>query len=114
EVRALGRAEEALAPGVLAVGRLMIDPARHLVLVDGRQIILTYLEFRALVALAREQGDIVSHTKLQEAVWPEDPTDADPHRIVALIARLRSRLGPARNYLQTVKRVGYRLAKPED
>jgi DNA-binding response OmpR family regulator len=38
----------------------------------------------------------------------------ESHRIVSLIARLRSRLGVARGYLQTIKRVGYRLADPRE
>jgi DNA-binding NarL/FixJ family response regulator len=98
---------------LITVAKLGVDPGRHLVLFEGRQIILSYMEFRAVAALARAQGEIVSHTELQRAVWPEEPEGGDPHRIVALVARLRSRLGPARAYLQTVKRVGYRLAEPE-
>ncbi|MGE0228135.1 MAG: response regulator [Dehalococcoidia bacterium] len=99
--------------GLLTVAKLAVDPGRHLVLFEGRQIVLSYMEFRAVAALARAQGEIVSHEDLQRAVWPEGSHGGDPHRIVSLVARLRSRLGPARAYLQTVKRVGYRLAEPE-
>jgi len=96
----------------IAIGSLIIDPARHLVLVDEERLVLTYLEFRALVALASNEGEIVAYARLQSALWPEEPWDGDPHRVVSLVARLRSRLGPARRYLQTVKRVGYRLSEP--
>lgn len=110
---ALG-ATDSTRPGVLTVGDLVIDPERHLVVVNGRQIALTYLEFRAIVALAQADGEILSHGDLQRVVWPDQPEEADPHRVVSLIARLRSRLGPGRMHLQTIKRVGYRLAPPAD
>lgn len=106
-----GTSPEAAPP--IDVGALRIDPARHLVLIEGSPLILTYLEFRALHLLAEAAGDVVTYARLQSALWPDQPIeDGEPHRIVALVARLRSRLGDARGYLQTVKRVGYRLAGP--
>ena len=96
----------------IEVGTLRIDPERHLVLVAGQPVILTYLEFRALLMLGEAAGDIVTYERLQSALWPDEPIeDGEPHRIVSLVARLRSRLGDGRGYVQTVKRVGYRLAE---
>jgi DNA-binding response OmpR family regulator len=98
--------------GAQRIGLVHLDPARHHVSIDGREVVLTYLEFRALAALALRPGAIVTYRALMEAVWPDEPPEDDPHRIVSLIARLRTRLGLARDHLQTVKRVGYRLADP--
>lgn len=100
------------APEVVEVGNLRIDADRHLVFVAGEPLVLTYLEFQALSMLAHAAGDVVTYERLQAELWPDDRVEGgEPSRIVSLIARLRSRLGPGREYLQTVKRVGYRLAE---
>ncbi len=108
------RASTALSTAETVVGRLRIDPASHLVYVGNEPVLLTYLEFRALLTLARSHGDVVTYEHLQTELWPAETQSSDEsQRIVSLIARLRSRLGSARDHLQTVKRVGYRLAAPE-
>ena len=99
--------------GPVDIGDLRIDPERHVVFVAGQPLILTYLEFRALLTLGVAGGDVVTYDRLQAELWPDEAEQGgEPHRVVSLIARLRSRLGDARGYLQTVKRVGYRLADP--
>jgi two-component system OmpR family response regulator len=102
-------------PGLsIVVGELRIDAESHLVFVREAPLLLTYLEFKALVMLAEAAGEVVTYARLQAELWPNDAEDsAEPHRVVSLIARVRSRLGEAgRPYLHTVKRVGYRLGAP--
>jgi DNA-binding NarL/FixJ family response regulator len=101
---------DAVGQGEQRIGRIRIGQADHVITVDDREVVLTYLEFRALAALAEHPGAIVSYEALNAAVWPDEETDPYPHRLVSLVARLRTRLGPARHHIQTVKRVGYRLA----
>lgn len=100
-------------PPPIQIGRLRIDAARHLALSGGERLVLTFLEFRALVILAEAGGNVVTYDRLQSELWPGSPSDeGESHRVVSLIARLRSHLGESRGYLQTVKRVGYRIAEP--
>lgn len=99
---------------VIVVGDLRIDVAGHLVFLRETPLLLTYLEFRALVVLADAAGEVVTYARLQAELWPDDAESSDePHRVVSLIARVRARLGEAgRPYLRTVKRVGYQLSAP--
>ena len=102
-------------PRVIRAAPLVIDAARHDVRVSGRRVDLTYMEFRALWRIALARGEVVPATELYASLWPEESeAERDPHRLVSLVARIRSRLGPdGRRALVTVRRVGYRLATPE-
>lgn len=101
-------------PRVIRAGALTIDAARHDVRVGERRVDLSYMEFRALWRIALGHGEVVSTAELHDALWPGEAEEArGAHRLVSLVARIRSRLGPqGREILQTVRRVGYRLAEP--
>lgn len=76
---------------------------------NGREILLTPLEFDILWYLCGKKGKVVSSEELFEAVWKEKYLDSN-NTVMAHIARLREKLGePARNpkYIKTVWGVGY-------
>jgi len=93
-------------------GQLAIDPERYLVTVNGQPVHLTYLEFNALWAITRLEGRIATYDQLTTALWNEDSLQTR-RRLTVLISRLRSKLGDgAGARVDTVMRVGYRLAEP--
>lgn len=94
---------------MIRAGQLMIDRERYLVTVDGRPVRLTFMEFNALWVIVVEGGRVVTYDALAEALWG----NAVPHarrRLAVIISRVRSKLGQAADVIDTVTRVGYRLA----
>ena len=99
-------AEEPLANWRFGV--LEIDVPQHEVKVSGTPVGLTATEFKLLEILARRRGSVQTRERLLQEVWnydnPIDSRTVDTH-----MRRLREKIGPAANYLETVRGVGYRF-----
>ena len=95
-------------PRPLQLGRIRLDPERHLVDVDGVPIALTLTELRILQQLALADGAALSREALRARVWGEGAT-VDERAVDTHIRRLRAKLGAARIAVETVHRSGYRL-----
>ncbi len=96
----------------LVVGDLTIDPARHLVLVDGKRVNLTATEFKLLATLAERRGRVQDRERLLRGVWGYD-NYIDTRTVDTHMRRLRSKLGAAADLLETVRGVGYRFLDEE-
>jgi DNA-binding response OmpR family regulator len=92
----------------LESGRLVVDRARHVVLLDGSPVELTAKEFDLLAVLAEEPGRAVTRQELFARVW--DPVWIGTGKTLDVhVASLRKKLGDA-ELIETVRGVGYRLA----
>ena len=91
-------------------GELLIDGPRHLVSWRGKRIDLTATEFKLLVLLAQRRGRVQSRDQLLRDVW-EYNSLVDTRTVDTHMRRLREKLGPAAEYLDTVRGVGYRFAE---
>jgi DNA-binding response OmpR family regulator len=93
-------------PGILRIGDLQIDPARHDVRRDGRPVELTRTEFDLLLVLAVRPGVVHSRERLLADVWGwrdhSGVRTVDSH-----IRGLRRKLGA--DVIRTVHGVGYGL-----
>ncbi|ADN01506.1 response regulator [Spirochaeta thermophila] len=98
-----GRSDEPIV-----VGELVIDPHRYSVRVRGREIILSATEFAILSFLARNPGWVFSRQQIIDAVKGEDYPVTE-RAVDVQILSIRKKLGDARDYIQTVRGVGYRL-----
>lgn len=95
---------------IIETGSLRIDRERYTVTVAGTPVRLTYLEFNALWYIASLDGRIAAYDRLAASLWGE-PTQRSRRRLAVVLSRLRSKLGAeAAGYIDTVPRVGYRLA----
>ncbi len=101
-------APEAPAQPVVTSGLIRLEPHTHRCFVAGEEVPLTLLEFKLLHHMLTRPGQVRSRDALLEHVWgatnPLETRTVDTH-----VMRLREKLGPARDYLQTVRGVGYRL-----
>ena len=89
-------------------GRLVVDRARHRVVLDGTPVELTAKEFDLLAVLAEEPGRAVPRQELFSRVW--DPVWIGTGKTLDVhIASLRKKLGDA-ELIETVRGVGYRLS----
>lgn len=95
---------------VVDLGRLKIDRAAYRVWVDGREIELTLLELNLLLALYEGRHRVQTRAALLDEVWGMDASittrTVDTH-----VKRLRDKLGPLGEYVETVRGIGYRLAE---
>ena len=100
-----------LEPFVL--GELVIDYVTRQVTLAGERVRLTAIEYRTLVELSRNAGQVLTYEYLLKEGWGvEGYGDLRPMRTV--ISRLRRRLGDDAdnpNYIFTEPRVGYRMAR---
>lgn len=92
----------------IVVGELVIDPRRYSVRVRGREVILSATEFAILSFLARNPGWVFSRQQIIDAVKGEDYPVTE-RAVDVQILSIRKKLGDARDYIQTVRGVGYRL-----
>ncbi|MBM7117599.1 response regulator [Archangium primigenium] len=99
------------AGSTLTLGPLSLDTTAHRFLVEGREVVLTALEFRLLEHLLSRVGRVQSRELLLEQVWGLS-SHLETRTIDTHIMRLREKLGPARAYLETVRGVGYRIVEP--
>jgi two-component system phosphate regulon response regulator PhoB len=100
-------AEPAQTP-VLICGAITLDEDRRAALINGERTDLTAIEFKLLMLLARSAGRVLARTTLLSTIWGAD-TDVDLRTVDTHVRRLRDKLGPARDQVQTVRGFGYRL-----
>jgi two-component system, OmpR family, phosphate regulon response regulator PhoB len=95
-------------------GRLRIDRGAHRVWVDMQEIELTALEFRLLLTLYDRKNRVQTRTALLDEVWGIQ-ADITTRTVDTHVKRLREKLESARDYVETVRGVGYRfVASPNE
>jgi two-component system, OmpR family, phosphate regulon response regulator PhoB len=92
----------------LDVGGIELDVAAHQMRVRGKEIPLTATEFRLLRLLMERAGRVQTRGQLLSDVWGY-AEDIDSRTVDTHIRRLRRKLGPEADRIETVIGVGYRL-----
>ena len=106
-------AEEAAEPVQIVRGRLAMDPARHRVAWDGKDVTLTVTEFMILEALAQRPGVVKSRNQLMDVAYHDD-IYVDDRTIDSHIKRLRRKFRAVDedfSAIETLYGVGYRFAE---
>jgi DNA-binding response OmpR family regulator len=98
----------ASAPAPLVRGLLRISAAERSVRLDGQEIDLTPKEYDLLVLLASHPGWVFKREVLLQQVWGDSYEGFD-RTIDNHITRLRKKLGPVGEKIDTVWGVGYRF-----
>lgn len=108
-VRAVLRRRDQTAPqetDLITGGGITVDSARHIVVVEGVEVKMTALEFRLLATLMQRRARVQTRQVLLEDVWGLSP-DLQTRTVDTHVKRLRERLGPAGDHIETVRGVGY-------
>jgi two-component system phosphate regulon response regulator PhoB len=109
-----GKSEAPEAEPTVEFGRLRIDRGAHRTWVDGVEIELTALEFKLLVTLYDRRNRVQTRTVLLDDVWGIQ-ADITTRTVDTHVKRLREKLEGARDYVETVRGVGYRFVSvPEE
>jgi DNA-binding response OmpR family regulator len=93
---------------VLRYETLALDPAGYQATLGGAPLSLTRTEFDLLHLLLRNPGRAFNRTYLLNTIWGEDYVLSD-RSVDNTILRLRKKLGPLGEAIETVWGVGYRL-----
>ena len=104
----LRRGQSELAEENMTRGSITIDSARHRVLVAGRPVVLTAVEFKLLSMLMQRPGRVQARDRLLNEVWGYE-TAIDTRTVDTHVRRLREKLGKAASAIETVRGFGYRL-----
>jgi DNA-binding response OmpR family regulator len=120
-VRALLRREEMIRQTLAAdrktdgetitYGSLRLDPLGYLATLDGMALELSRTEFDLLFLLLRNPGRAFGRAYLLETVWGEPYLSSD-RSVDNAVLRLRKKIEPLGDSIETVRGVGYRL-RPE-
>ncbi|MEB3244646.1 MAG: response regulator transcription factor [Vampirovibrionales bacterium] len=99
-------------PAVFETGPLRLDTLQVQAWIANEPVALTPIEFRILATLAQYAGVVRTREQLLNDVWPDTADEILDRTVDAHVKRLRAKLGKARDMLETIRGVGYRL-KPQ-
>jgi two-component system, OmpR family, phosphate regulon response regulator PhoB len=93
---------------ILSIGDITINRSTHAVTTSGHEVELTPTEYKLLVLLAERRGRIQPRSHLLQSVWDAAP-DIQTRTVDMHVQRLRTKLGPAGDMIETVRGFGYRI-----
>ena len=89
----------------------ILDLAQRQLVLDGRRVDLTKLEFDVISYLHQRKGTVVERSDLLRDVWGYDYAGGS-NVIEANVRSLRRKLGDRAGSIETVRGLGYRFAAP--
>ena len=104
----LRRTGQVAGDDILEAGGIQLNKAAHIILIDGRQIELSYKEFELLTYFMENKGIALSREKILNSVWNYDYF-GDARTIDTHVKKLRSKLGDKGDYIKTVWGMGYKF-----
>lgn len=110
-LRHMFRPAEEPGETVFTLGELRVDLLRRHVLVSGKEVHLTPIEYKLLTTLVQHAGKVLTHRQLLKEVWGPLHVE-EAHYLRVYMRQLRNKLeaNPAHpQYLLTELGVGYRL-----
>lgn len=87
---------------------LSVDFESHRVTVNNQETSLTATEFRLLAELIRNLGKVLTRDKLLDKVWGYQ-FDGYARTVDTHVRRLRQKIGPYAEWIETVRGLGYRF-----
>lgn len=98
---------------VVEFGCLRVDRDAHRIWVGDAEVELTALEFKLLLTLYDRRNRVQTRSALLDDVWGIQ-ADITTRTVDTHVKRLREKLDKARDYVETVRGVGYRFVGSPD
>ena len=92
----------------IQIAGVVLDDSLHELTVDGEVVILTATEFRLLKLLMLRKNRVQTRENLLVNVWNYD-TDIETRTVDTHVRRVREKLGPYANMIETIRGVGYKV-----
>jgi len=112
--RRLAPAENRKVIDFINLGHITVDLKKHLVIVNGKEIQLTRIEWLLLTELARNAGKLMLYEQLLTRVWGPEYRD-DVQILRTWVSRLRHKieLDPGQPaIIRTIPKTGYMIDQP--
>ena len=93
---------------VLSCGGIQMNKAAHQVLIDGKDVELSYKEFELLEYFMENRGIALSRENILNHVWNYDYF-GDARTIDTHVKKLRSKMGDKGDMIKTIWGVGYKM-----
>lgn len=100
------------APEVLSFGPFVMELSSYTIKKKDKPIALTLSEYGILSRLAAQKGKVLTRNQLLDDLQNDDAFVVD-RNIDVHVAALRKKLGPAFDWIETVRGVGYRFKDEE-
>ena len=100
----------------ITLGKITINLKNHLVVVDGKEITLTRIEFLLLSELARNAGKLMLYEDLLTRIWGSEYRN-DLQILRTWVSRLRHKIEPDSGQfavIRTITKTGYMIDQPSD
>lgn len=101
-------APEPDAPKLWGRQGLQIDFEAHQISIDDEEVTLTATEFKLLTVLISGAGKVQTRDNLLDTVW-DTHFEGYSRTVDTHVRRLRQKLGPYADWIETVRGVGYRF-----
>lgn len=95
---------------VLTCGDIVLDEIRHIVTVDGKQVVLTLKEYELLKLLMENAGQVFTRDILLSRIWGQDYL-GETRTVDVHIGTLRTKLAKGGEKIETVRGVGYKMVE---
>ncbi len=114
-IKAILRRKETPEEGEKSIrlGDLFIDIDRHQVSIKKNRIQLTSTEFKLLVELASHRGRVQTRERLLDKVWGYT-YEGYARTVDTHVRRLREKIEPLGDYIETIRGVGYCFREEEE
>ncbi len=97
---------------ILEKGGIRLDKMAHKVTIEGETVEMSFKEFELLAYFMENEGVALSRERILNQVWDYDYF-GDARTIDTHVKKLRSKLGPCKDYIQTVWGMGYKFEVQE-
>ena len=100
------------SPSAFEIGGLHVDTASGVVKKDGREVLLSALEYRLLLVFINNPKSIITRSRLLDELWDAAGEFVNDNTLTVYIKRLREKIenDPANpQIVETVRGTGYRL-----
>ncbi|WPC42307.1 response regulator transcription factor [Clostridium sp. JS66] len=100
--------EEVHKNNEINLGAIKVLKNERKVLVDGKEVNMTYKEFNTLLLMIENHNKVFTRDELLEKVWGYE-YEGNSRAVDILIQRLRKKLSPYSQSVKTIYGVGYKL-----
>lgn len=109
-IKAVMRRTAPKADQLLTCGDIVLDEVRHIVTVDGKQVVLTLKEYELLKLLMENAGQVFTRDILLSRIWGQDYL-GETRTVDVHIGTLRTKLAKGGEKIETVRGVGYKMVE---
>lgn len=100
------------ADGIFRIKNMTVNTNEAKVYIGGKEVILTAMEYRLLLILLNNRGNVLSRNQLLEYIWDVDGDFVEDNTLTVYIKRLRDKIeeDPTNpEYIKTVRGLGYKI-----